>query len=448
MRSNKLFIAVLLIGIGLFALTACGGAATTVAPAEEEPAEAPAEEPVEAPAEEPAPEPVILEVMIVDYIPDVTDTWLEEEIAPAFEAEHPDIDVQFVYVNWGTLDETIQGYFAAGDGADILNLGSEYIAEYGSRMADLSEYFADWDGLPHFVAGTMDTVTWEGKPRGIPWLTAPRALMCRMDILAEAGFDAMPTTYEEVLAVTAGTTVIEENALVRQGYESNDDVQEYIGLIWALGGSLYKDDGTPNFDSPEARAALEFLYNRYKAIRPNEGITPLPEPTGSRIASGESACLYANLWGAPPTSDAIWEQIQLAPLPIDPAFPNAEPKTLVFNDWLAVPAYSQHVAEAAEFLKFLGSAENLNTYNAGFGSFPPRDDAWFGFVEDPVMQAMGEVMRTSGVGFADVRASAPFREMLRTQIDLYYTDQQDLDTTLANIQDQYTTILEDAGYLP
>jgi ABC-type glycerol-3-phosphate transport system substrate-binding protein len=117
----------------------------------------------------------------------------------------------------------------------------------------------------------------------------------------------------------------------------------------------------------------------------------------------------------------------------------------VFNDWLAVPAYSKNVAMAAEFLKFLGSAENQNAYNKDFGSFPPRKDAWTGYVaEDAVMQKMGALMEQHGVGFADIRESAKLREILQKEMPAYFTDQQDLDTTIANIQQQYVQVLKDA----
>jgi multiple sugar transport system substrate-binding protein len=402
------------------------------------------------PPAKPEKEPVTIQVMLVDYIPDVTDTWLEEEVVPAFQEQHPNVNVEFVYVNWGTLDETVQGYFAAGEGADLINLGSEYIAEYGDRLAPLNAYMDEWGELDQFVPATLDTATWEGEVRGLPWLTAPRAVMCRMDILAEAGIDAPPTTFEEALKVAKDTTVIENNALVRQGYIGGvglNDWQEYVDLIWALGGQIYHEDGMPAFDTAEAKAALQFMYDRRRAILPDDTIAGLPEATGSRLATDEVGCQWSNLWGAPPTDDPIWDQIELSPGLTDPAF-NAQPAVQVFNDWLAIPAYSQHMPEAVAFLQFLGSAENLNKYNEGFGSFPPRKDAWTGFVENPIMQEMGQLMDEYGMGFADVRETAQFRDILVAEIDAYFADLQDIDTALENIQNNYTQVLEEAGRIP
>ncbi|MFO7537290.1 MAG: extracellular solute-binding protein [Chloroflexota bacterium] len=448
--------------LSLAFLVACGGSDTPgVAPADTqvdtadtapEPAEETAAEPVAETAPEPAAEsgeqPVNLTMMLVDYIPDVTDVWLEEEVVPAFQEEYPHINVEFVYVNWGTLDETVQGYFAAGSGADIINLGSEYIAEYGDRLAPLNSYMADWGELDAFVPATMDTVTWDGDVRGLPWLTAPRAVMCRQDLLEETGFDGPPTTLSEALAQAEAGTIIESNTLVRQGYDADgmlNNWQEYVALLWSLGGDLYHEDGRPAFDTPEAKAALEFMYERRKAILPSDTIAGLPEATGSRLATDEVVCQWGNLWGAPPTGDPMWDNIVLSPGFTSDAFPNSRPVVQVFNDWLAIPAYSPHVTEATTFLQFLGSAENMNAYNAQFGSFPPRRDAWFGFVEDPIMQEMGALMDEYGQGFADVRETAQFRDILVAEIDAYFSDLQDVDTTLANIQQDYTAVLQNAG---
>lgn len=151
---GKLWTLVAVLSVVAVLLTACGPQQTA----------APTQPPAQ-PTQPPAAEKVTIQVMVVDYIPDKTDKWLEEEVVPAFQKDHPNINVEFVYVNWGTLDETIQGYFAAGEGADILNLGSEYVAEYGDRLAPLGAYFKDWPDWAQFLPGTLDTVMWEGEPR-------------------------------------------------------------------------------------------------------------------------------------------------------------------------------------------------------------------------------------------------------------------------------------------
>jgi len=387
--------------------------------------------------------PVTLKIMFVHYVKDKTDKWLSDTVIPAFQKDHPNVKVEPQYVTWGTLDETVQGFFTAGDGADILNLGSEYIAQYGDRLAPMNKYLGEaaWPDIKQYLKSTLDTVTWNGELRGLPWLTAPRAYMCRTDLTKSS------TTYADAVTSAKAGTVIENNALKQAGLVTTgrlDDWQEYVQLIWGLGSQLYKDNGAPTFDSAESKAALKFMYDRRRAVYPNETTADLPESKTSRLSDGTAACLWGNLWGAPATGDALWSKIDLQASPTSPDFPNSKPIVQVFNDWLAVPSYSKHIDTAAEFLKFLGSAENQNKYNADFGSFPPRKDAWTGYVADPVMQKMGGLMDKYGVGFADIRESAKLREVLQKEMPAYFTDQQNLDTTISNIQKQYTQVLTDA----
>lgn len=454
----------LMVLLTLLVVSACARQQPTAAPAPtqaeqvEQPTQAPeptkAPEPTATATEAPKAEPVTLRVMVVDYIPDKTDVWLEQEVVPAFQKEHPNVNVEFTYVNWGTLDETVQGYFAAGEGADIINLGSEYIAIYGDQLAPLNKYLGEeaWPDIKQFVPATLDTVTWKGELRGLPWLTAPRAYMCRMDLLQEVGIDKPPTTFAEAIEEAKKATIIEDGALKRAGIVTTgrlDDWQEYIALIWSLGGELYKENGEPTFDSEQARDALQFMYDRRRAVYPDETIADLPPASGSRLADGTAVCIWGNLWGAPPVDDPIWEKIEFSPgLTYPEKYPDSKPVVQVFNDWLAVPAYSKNVELAAEFLKFLGSAENLNRYNKDFGSFPPRRDAWTGYVQETrPMQVMSDLMNQYGKGFADVRESPKFREILQREMSAYFTDLQDLDTTLANIQRDYTQVLQDAGWI-
>lgn len=119
-------------------ITGCA-TATTQAPATEAPVvptAVPATKapvvPTEVPATEPptaeptAAAPIALKVYVVDFTVDSTDKWLQDTVVPAFQKLFPNVTVEFVWGTWSTFGETVAGYFAAGDGPDIINLGSEF----------------------------------------------------------------------------------------------------------------------------------------------------------------------------------------------------------------------------------------------------------------------------------------------------------------------------------
>ncbi len=421
-------------------LSACGAPAATEAPTSAPAAEQPA--PTSAPAaDQPASgDATTLRVALVDYTDDHK-TWLEQDVIPAFEADHPGVTVEPIYLNWGTLNETYAGYFATGEGADILNMGSEFIAEYGENLLPLNSYLNDWPDLKQYIPATLEATTYEGELRGLPWLVMPRLYMCRTD----KGVAATPKTFEEAVAQAKDGTVVEAGALKQAGVwtigTDLQDWQEYVQFIWAAGGELYAADGTPNFASPESKAALQFMYDRRRAVLTDETIATLGEAQGSRLATGEVACLWGNAWGAPKLDDPTWSNIVMGP---SPAPEGGKPVVQVFTDWLGVPAYTKQPELAVEFLKVLGSQQNQATYNDIFGSFSPRKDAT---IDSPIMQQQAKLMNEYGRAFADVRAAAKLSEILQAQLPLYLQDAQDIDTTVQNIQDEYTQALKDAGKL-
>jgi ABC-type glycerol-3-phosphate transport system substrate-binding protein len=393
--------------------------------------------------------PTTVRVMVVDYIKDKTDKWLESEVAPAFQATHPNIKIEYVYVNWSTLDATIQGYFASGNGADILNLGSEYVAQYGDKLAPLNRYLGDaaWFDNRQYLPATLASATWNGELRGLPWLTAPRAYMCRTDLLQAAGINQIPSTYDGWVQEAKQATIVQDGALMQAGLVTTgrlDDWQEFLSLLWGQGLQTYRANGEPNFDTPQARSVLQFMYDRRRGVYADETVADLPEQHGPRLSDGTNACQWSNLWGAPATNDPMWDNIQLSPGPT--AGEGTRPVVQVFNDWLAIPAYTKNLEASVEFLKFLGSAENQYRYNKDFGSFPPRQDAWVGYVTtDPIMRQLAGLMQDYGVGFSDLRESARLVKILQTEMPAAFTDAESVDTALANIQTQYSQVLRDAS---
>jgi len=56
-----------------------------------------------------------------------------------------------------------------------------------------------------------------------------------------------------------------------------------------------------------------------------------------------AVCLAHSGWAAPAFDRPIWDKISIDPFFGDSEnFPNSKPVVLAFNDWLAVPEYSQN----------------------------------------------------------------------------------------------------------
>ncbi len=463
---TKLFALIMLVSL---LLASCAGAQTqapvaTEAPAEataapvEEPTEAPMEEPTEEPMEEPTEEPameeVTLKVYLLDYTPD-TIAWLKEEINPAFEAAHPGATVEITEGSWSGWDTTFSGFFAAGEGPDIINLGSEMNTLYGESLADMDPYLGEeaWPDLANF-GPALENAMYDGKLRGLPIFTAPRYVFCRTDLMEEAGWTTgTPKNFSEWVDFAGQASIIDpatnslsQQALVPVDAASMADWQFWLLVYYSLGGQLYKEDGTPNFDSPEALAATQFMLDMREATYGSamDAVGSLPTGQGSVIdvndETGENngaVCLAHSGWAAPPFDRPIWENISIDPFYGDPDnFPDSKPVVLAFNDWLAVADYSPNKELAAEWLKLAFSKEANHKWNETMSLIPARVDSLYGYVTDsPQLQREAELAADYGVGFAGIVESAKLSTIMQDALGKLVTEELTPEDVVAKIQE-------------
>jgi multiple sugar transport system substrate-binding protein len=269
-----------------------------------------------------------------------------------------------------------------------------------------------------------------------------------------------PQNFDEwkTFAAQASTIDVATNSLTQQAFVPVDsgsmaDWQWWLLVFYSLGGELYKADGSPNFDSPEALAATEFLYDMRQAIYgpAANAVGALPTGQGSVIdkddASGKdngAVCLAHSGWAAPAFDRPIWENISIDPFFGDPVnFPNSKPVVLAFNDWLAVADYSKNKELAAEWLKVAFSKDANNKWNATMGLIPARDDSQFGYVtESPQLQREAELASQYGVGFAGILEAAKLSTIMQDALGKLITDELTPADVVEKIQTEYVDALK------
>ncbi len=387
-----------------------------------------------------------LEIYITGLTED-TMNWFRETAFPAFQETHPGVNLEILTGGWGDFDATVAGWITTGDGPDIVYLGSEYAATFGDLLNDISPYLTA-DDTAAFLPAALDTVTWDGAPRGLPLLMSPRPIFYRTDLAAEGADFAAPLTFADALAFVQNNSAVADGAMTKMGFMDIGaglfDAQEFIAYIWSAGGELYNEDGSSAFDSAAAAEALQYMYDRRRIIMPDETTAGLPPIEGYPIASGNVISGIMPMWNMPPTSDPLWENIAIAPYP---AGENGEPVVQVFIDWLAVPEYVDNPELAVDFLKFITSQDNALALSEVAGFTPVRTDAWDALMENPVWSQLLDAAAEYGRAFSDIRASAELRPLLVEQVSLFLSDQQSLEQTQQNLKEEYDLILEENGYL-
>ncbi|HEY5902203.1 MAG TPA: extracellular solute-binding protein [Anaerolineales bacterium] len=456
MRKNLFALLSVIVVLGML-LTACGAPATPP-PATQPPAtQPPATQP---PATEPPAKPVTLKIYLLDYTPD-TIAWLKSDINPAFEAAHPGTTVEITEGSWTGWDTTFSGFFAAGEGPDIINLGSEMNTLYGQSLADMDQYLGEaaWPDIKNF-GPALENAKYQGKLRGLPIFTAPRYVFCRTDLMEAGGWTTgTPKDFatwvdfaKKLSKIDTGTNALVQQALVPVDAGSMADWQWWLLVFYSLGGKLYKDDGTPNFDSPEALATTKFMLDMRQATYgpATDAVGALPTGTGSVIDVSDdtgkdngAVCLAHSGWAAPAFDRPVWEKVTIDPFYGDPAnFPNSKPVVLAFNDWLAVPEYSPNKELAAEWLKMAFTKDANHKWNETMSLIPARNDAQFGYVTDsPQLKQEAELASKYGVGFAGIEEAAKLSTIMQDALGKLITEELTPEEVNAKIQEEYSAAL-------
>lgn len=194
--------------------------------------------------------------------------WIMGDSGANFESLVADsgIEVEVVAVPWDAIDEKLTTAVASGSGPDILQIGLSKLRTFADAGAllPLGDLIAERPALapenfPEGVSGLSTAVG--GEIVSIPWVSDTRVLFTRTDILAEAGFDAPPATWDEVREYAKALTA---RGSGNYGYYIPQwDAPLPIQMTWSMGGEVIDADGNVDFNTPEFESAVDLYTGLY-----------------------------------------------------------------------------------------------------------------------------------------------------------------------------------------
>ena len=120
-----------------------------------------------------------------------------------FEAANPGISVELQTIAWKDSRDQFLREAAVGQGPDVVHIAfvwTQEMAEAGivKSINEMTQYGTFPNGFDDFIA--TDLTMYEGKAWGVPWSADTWAMVYRTDVLAEAGIDDLPVTWDDLLA--------------------------------------------------------------------------------------------------------------------------------------------------------------------------------------------------------------------------------------------------------
>ena len=257
----KKFLALMLALCMIFALCACGQAATTAAaPAAEAATEA-------APAEE---APAAQEEIVINF-PSIwvgTDSKAEymAKLIEDFNKENEGAIKVVVeeQTDYQAYRDKIRTLVTTGEVPDICILDGTFDAEAytaSGKFMDLTEYLAgDWGKT--FADGCFDAYTYDGKICILPFESALFPICYNTEILADCGYDAFPDNYDDMMEMFKTIKAKGYNAMGQMAGENAwSSMLWYSLIVQAIGGKEAFDEGLSNPAFVEAADVLKEMYS-------------------------------------------------------------------------------------------------------------------------------------------------------------------------------------------
>jgi multiple sugar transport system substrate-binding protein len=194
-----------------------------------------------------------------------------EEIAEGF-TEESGTEVKVEAIPWANLNDKITTSIASGSGPDVIQIGLSVLPTLADAEAllPLDDLLADHPALAaenfaDAIAGGATQIG--GETLSVPWVADTRVLFYRSDILAEAGFDAAPATWDEL---TETATALAGRGEGQYGYYIPQwDSSLPVAWTWAAGGEVVDADGNVDFDNPGFYDMVDLYTGMYA-----EGLVP------------------------------------------------------------------------------------------------------------------------------------------------------------------------------
>ncbi len=301
-----------------------------------------------------------------------------ENIIDDFEKANPDIKVNLTDLTWANGHEKIVLAFSSGTGPDVVELGSDWIAQFGANghLTDLSKYISE-DSSNYQGWGMAN---YKNHVYGFPWILGTRVIFGNRDLLKQTPFgeDYIPISFDNLLQ---SSHTIQQLGDDIYGWGSNTAekhrlYKKFLPFLWSLDGQILSDDNKycvlPSLQAIEALTFYKILHDSCGYVSNQRGIE-------DAFLDGKVGYIISGDW--------LLKRIKLENRDINfhtTLFPGRKfpGKSFMGGEFLSINDASDNKDEAYKLIKFITSPENQvkfckANYSANPSSLVAQEDEYF-----------------------------------------------------------------------
>lgn len=295
-----------------------------------------------------------------------------QALVDRYNAEHPEVEIENVFVGWGELLPKLQLAVVGGDAPDLAAadmVWMPYLANSGALVPLNSFIEASGINLADFYPALMNVNTYGDQIYGLPVSTNNLELFINQDLFAAAGLDpnAPPTTWDELADYATRCANPEQGVVGMELFTQPGEglTWQFQVYLWQAGGEFLTADLTQAaFNSEAGQRALQFWLDLI-----DSGAYTLSD--WGLFGQGKACMVMDGSWMV-----GIWAETApfnwtTAPMPYPE---DGQPATNMGGEHIFIMAKDEARQQAAwDFINWFTSTEIQLEWDQATGFMPVRD---------------------------------------------------------------------------
>ena len=378
-----------------------------------------------------------------------------QKLLPKFYKQYPNVKVNVQSIPWTAAQEKLISAYASDNLPDLFQLGNTWIPQFVSLDAIQSlDTFINKSAdikAENYFEGIWETNIIDNKIYGLPWYIDTRIVFYRTDILAKAGYEIFPKSWDELYKASQK---------IKANYDDEDKYAIYLPtnewasfIIFALQNKssiLQNNNSYGAFSQPEFKEAFEYLIAYHK-----EGLAPIgiSQVTNVYQAFAEEyfSMYISGPWNVPEfkkwMKGELADKWNTAPLP---AKHGSHPGTsLAGGASLVINKNSEHKEAVWNFMEFLSREDIQLEFYSLINDLPALRVAW----EDSLL-ASDKYMQAFFKQFHNVTATPKITEWeqiafskVQQYAEMAVRSSESIDNILLDLDKDVNKILEKRRWL-
>jgi multiple sugar transport system substrate-binding protein len=299
-----------------------------------------------------------------------------KKLIEQYMALHSNVEIDYQQFPYDVYNQKLKASFAGKNGPDISMIFGTWVPEYTKN--GLLDEVPNGDELKKsFYAAPLGAYTMENKLYGVPmeFNIENGGMLVHPKMFKDAGL-TYPKTWAELVETAKKLTVRDGDQIKIKGFDfASQDNATYslLSMILQQGGKYWGDDGHVNFSTPEAVKAMTVLKDLVAVdkVTDLQNYTDTQFDTSDYFFKGSSAMTYRGPWtiGNGLNTYKV-NDFEYVPVP---SFTDKSPLFAAESGWgFVVSKKSSHTKEAWDFVNYMAKDENLEAWNIGTNTIPPK----------------------------------------------------------------------------